>query len=62
MTTNIIDAVTDKGLASWVAGKSDNVHLPPPGATRDIRESAQEEAAIAAEDILLQADEALIMG
>ena len=63
MTTNIIDAVSDRGsLVSWVAGKSTNVYSPPREATRGISESAREEATIDAEDILLQADEALVMG
>ena len=63
MTTNIIDVATDKGpLVSRVAGKSNNVRLPPPEATRDIRERAQVEAAIDAESVLLQADKALVMG
>jgi hypothetical protein len=62
MTTNCIGAVADKDrLVSWVAGKHNNVHLPPPGAKRDIRERAQDEATIDAENILLQADEAPVM-
>ena len=63
MTTNIIDAVMDRGpFVPWVVGKSTNVYSPPRRTKKDTPESAREEAAIDAEDILLQADEALVMG
>jgi hypothetical protein len=63
MTTNIIGAVTDRGrFVPRVVGKSTNVYSPPRRTTKDTPESAPEEATIDAEDILLQADEALIIG
>jgi hypothetical protein len=65
MTTNIIDAVMDRGpFVPRVVGKRTNVYSPPRRTTKDTPESAREEATITidAEDILLQADEALVMG
>jgi hypothetical protein len=63
MTTNIIDAVMDRGpFVPRVVGKRTNVYSPPRRTTKDTPESAREEATIDAEDILLQADEALVMG
>jgi hypothetical protein len=63
MTTNIIDAVMDRGpFVPRVVGKRTNVYSPLLRTTKDTPESAREEATIDAEDILLQADEALVMG
>jgi len=63
MTTNINGAVTDRGrFVPRVVGKSTNVYSPPRRTTRDTPESAREEATIDAEDVLLQANEALVMG
>ncbi len=63
MRTKIIDAVMDRGpFVPRVVGKRTNVYSPPRRTTKDTPESAREEATIDAEDILLQADEALVMG
>jgi hypothetical protein len=63
MTANIIDALMERGpFAPRVVGKITNVYSPPRRTTKDTPESTREEAAIDAEDILLQADEALVMG